>query len=354
MNLRTSARCGWIALFVIAATAQADEKPAVKDVDPEAVAAYQRINGSYSRAKVDDSGFGFQRGHPLSGECMPAFSFGAGPQGALLDLDVPFCLQFSVWSDERLTELAGLKNLAALDIRGSNLTEATAKGVAGLKNLRALALYDSGASFTNAGLKELAAVKELSVLYLWNTGVTDEGMKELAAFKNLRMLGMNGTKVTDSGLGELKHCTNLRTLYLDSNLLTGANIRALREVGLLHKLRQATGIRDTRPQSVDEVRVLDLNCAAVLDGGLKELALLKNLGWLNLNDTRVTDAGLKELAGFENLNALHLRSTLVTDAGLKELEGLTQLTVLDLRKTKVTETGMAYLREVLPKCNVQR
>ena len=46
--------------------------------------------------------------------------------------------------------------------------------------------------------------------------------------------------------------------------------------------------------------------------------------------------------------------TLVTDAGLKELEGLKELTVLDLRKTKVTETGLAYLREVLPKCNVQR
>src|SRR3954447_3746553 len=95
MNLRTSARRGWIALFVIAATAQAEEKPAVKDVDPETVAAYQKINGSYSRAKIDDSGFGFQRGHPLIGECLPAFSFGgAGPQGALLDLDVPFCLQF--------------------------------------------------------------------------------------------------------------------------------------------------------------------------------------------------------------------------------------------------------------------
>ena len=139
MNLRTSARCGCIALFVMAATAQAEEKPAVKDVDPETVAAYQKINGSYSRAKIDDSGFGFQRGQPLIGECMPAFSFGgAGPQGALRDLDVPFCLQFSVWTDERLKELAGLRPV--LDIRGSNLTEATAKGVAGLKNLRALAL----------------------------------------------------------------------------------------------------------------------------------------------------------------------------------------------------------------------
>ena len=181
------------------------------------------------------------------------------------------------------------------------------------------------------------------MLYLWNTGITDEGMKELAAFKNLRMLGMNSTKITDAGLRELKHCTTLRTLSLDSNMLTDANIRAIREAGLLHKVRQARGIRDRHPTSVDEVTVLDLNSAPVLDGGLKELASLKNLGWLNLNDTRVTDAGLKELARFKNMNALHLRNTLVTDAGLKELEGLKELTVLDLRKTKVTETGMAYL-----------
>jgi len=355
MKLRTLARCGWIALFLSAATAQAEEKPAVKDVDPTTVAAYQKINGSYLRARIGDSGFVFQRGHPLIGECMPAFSFGgAGPQGPLLDLDVPFCLQFTTWTDARLKELAGLKNLAALDVHGSNLTAATAKGMAALKNLRALALYDSGASFTNEGLRDLAAVKELSVLYLWNTGLTDEGMKELATFKKLRMLSVNGPKITDAGLRALKHCTNLRTLYLDSNMLTDTNLRALRQAGLLYKLRQARGTRDTRPTSVDEVRVLDLNYAPVLDAGLKELAPFKNLGWLNLNDTRVTNAGLKELAGFKKLTALHLRNTLVTDAGLKELEGLTQLTVLDLRKTKVTDTGMAYLREVFPKCNVQR
>src|SRR5262249_31802828 len=133
MHLRTSARCGWIALFLIAATAQAQEKPPVKDVDPETVAAYSKINGGYRRARIGGFGFVFQTGHPLVGECMPAFCFGTSPQGALLDLDVPFCLQFAVWTDDLLKELAGLKNLAALDIRGSNLTAATAKGMAALK-----------------------------------------------------------------------------------------------------------------------------------------------------------------------------------------------------------------------------
>jgi hypothetical protein len=354
MKLHSLARCGWIALFAITATAQAEDRPAVKDVDPATVAAYQKINGSYLRARIDDNGFVFQRGHPLVGECMPAFSFGgAGPQGPLIDLDEPFCLQFTSWTDERLKDLASLEHLAALDIRGANLTLAAGKRMAALKNLRGLALWDSGA-FTNAGLKELAALKELSVLYLWNSSLTDEDMKELAAFKSLRMLSVNSTKITDAGLRELNHCANLRTLYLDCNMLTDTNLRALRQAGLLYKLRQAKGPRDLRPKSVDEVTVLDLNYAPVLDAGLKELASLKNLGFLNLNDTRVTDAGLKELAGFKKLNALHLRNTLVTDTGLKELEGLTQLTELDLRKTKVTDTGMAYLREALPKCNVLR
>jgi internalin A len=40
----------------------------------------------------------------------------------------------------------------------------------------------------------------------------------------------------------------------------------------------------------------------ITDAGLKELAGLKNLQWLDLClDTKITDAGLKELAGLKNL-----------------------------------------------------
>ncbi len=41
---------------------------------------------------------------------------------------------------------------------------------------------------TDAGLKELAGLKSLQLLYLAGTQVTDAGLKELAGLKSLQML----------------------------------------------------------------------------------------------------------------------------------------------------------------------
>ena len=43
---------------------------------------------------------------------------------------------------------------------------------------------------TDAGLKELAALKNLTTLDLSDTEVTDAGLKELAALKNLTTLDL--------------------------------------------------------------------------------------------------------------------------------------------------------------------
>jgi hypothetical protein len=51
---------------------------------------------------------------------------------------------------------------------------------------------------------------------------------------------------------------------------------------------------------------------------------------------------------------LDLVSTRVTDGGLKELAPLKNLTTLKLRETKVTDVGVAELRKALPNCKVSR
>ena len=129
---------------------------------------------------------------------------------------------------------------------------------------------------TDAGLKELAGLKSLQALVLYNTKVTDAGLKELAGLKNLQSLNLGWTKVTDAGLKELAGLKSLQSL--------------------------------------------NLGWTKVTDAGLKELAGLKSLQTLYLEATQVTDAGLKELAGLKSLQALYLNHTQVTDAGLKELQ----------------------------------
>ena len=67
---------------------------------------------------------------------------------------------------------------------------------------------------TDAGLKELSALKNLTNLHLGGTQVTDAGLKELSALTNLIELYLSGTKVTDAGIRELKKalpkCTILK------------------------------------------------------------------------------------------------------------------------------------------------
>ena len=68
---------------------------------------------------------------------------------------------------------------------------------------RAFALDLSGTDLTDAGLKELTGLKSLKMLGIGMTYVTDAGLKELARLKNLRKLSL-GAGVTDAGLKELR------------------------------------------------------------------------------------------------------------------------------------------------------
>jgi len=57
---------------------------------------------------------------------------------------------------------------------------------------------------TDAGVKELAALENLTALDLSQTMITDAGVKELTGLKNLTELSLYDTKVTDAGVKELQ------------------------------------------------------------------------------------------------------------------------------------------------------
>jgi poly(3-hydroxybutyrate) depolymerase len=191
-----------------------------------------------------------------------------------------------------------------------------------------------GTSLTDAGLKEVATLKQLRALHLGNTKVTDAGLKTLAGLEHLEILALNGAQVTDPGLKALAALKQLRSLNLSSTKVTDAGLKGLAGVGRLETLY----LRDTR----------------VTGGVLKALAGLKNLHTLNLQGTNVADAGLKDLRGLKRLRSLNLDSTKVTDAALKELAGLTELRWLDLTSSKVTAKGAETLRKALPNARIVR
>src|SRR5262245_2121566 len=115
--------------------------------------------------------------------------------------DVPAFL-FKPWKEGVLPKLPAPESPFGLSLASTQVTDAGLKELAALKSLQSLHLRAT--QVTGAGLKELAALKSLQSLNLdLCKGLTDAGLKELAALKSLQSLSLRDTKVTDAGLREL-------------------------------------------------------------------------------------------------------------------------------------------------------
>jgi len=130
----------------------------------------------------------------------------------------------AVWAVEKLggkvvrDETEASRPLKEVYLNGNQVTDAELKLLTRLKNLSKLHLSET--RVTDAGLKELSSLKMLTTLSIINTPVTDAGMKEFAALTGLTTLILFHTQVTDAGLKELAPLTTLTCLCLGCSLTT--------------------------------------------------------------------------------------------------------------------------------------
>ncbi len=101
-----------------------------------------------------------------------------------------------------LQELNRLTSLRELDLHNTQVTDAGLQYVSGLTNLQAI--YLSDAQVSDAGLQHLSGLSNLEVLLLGNTQVTDAGLEQLRSLTNLQLLSLHGTQVTDAGADQLQ------------------------------------------------------------------------------------------------------------------------------------------------------
>ena len=97
-------------------------------------------------------------------------------------------------TDAGFKELAGLKNLQALDIGYSNITDAGLKEVAGIGSLQTLNLWGDK-EITETGLKELARLPSLQNLYLASSDLTDGPTVRTPASSTTSGQAIHGTAV---------------------------------------------------------------------------------------------------------------------------------------------------------------
>jgi hypothetical protein len=104
-------------------------------------------------------------------------------------------------TDKTLLELRKLEALDTLTIIQTKITDKGLMNLAGLP-LNYLCLRDNDIS--DVGLLELKGMDTLQCLFLEGTKVTDVGIQNLSALRNLRLLGIDSTNVTENGKIALK------------------------------------------------------------------------------------------------------------------------------------------------------
>jgi hypothetical protein len=234
---------------------------------------------------------------------------------------------------------------------------------------------------TDRGLAHLAGLHKLQAVSLVGTKITDQGMRFLAGMNSLRWLSLSGTQVSDVGLVYLKNLKNLEVLSLEGTQTTGKGLAHIQGLTRLRHLRLAgatpgpargpyglkylAAMRNLRYLDAADIPVTDqdllalrnmahlqtlnLGYSEISDRGLENLENLAELKDLNLEECDITNAGLKHLRRLQNLERLDLSRTSVDDKGLEHLRNLKTLKELVVEGTEVTEKGMKALRRYLPR-----
>jgi len=126
---------------------------------------------------------------------------------------------------EGVKHLAGLTNLLELRLGDTKIGDSGVESIAGLTSLERLEL--KRADVTDAGVAHLKGMTKLQELQLSgrgrnfdkiDSGITDASAEVIGAMKQLEILDLGSTNLTDAGLtklGELKH---LKTLVLLSSI----------------------------------------------------------------------------------------------------------------------------------------
>jgi len=105
-------------------------------------------------------------------------------------------------TDEDLKVFRILNEVSILNLENTQITDAGLGDVAGLRNLQWLRL--DGTRVTDAGIDKIANLPYLEVLDLSGTDITDAGLVDLRKLKSMHDVNLTGTQVTDTGVAELQ------------------------------------------------------------------------------------------------------------------------------------------------------
>jgi Leucine-rich repeat (LRR) protein len=233
-------------------------------------------------------------------------------------------LHLSHWdiTDAGLKELSHWNDLNVLELTATKIGDGGLKHLAKLKKLTSLHL--SGTNVTDAGLKALAGMNV--ELDLPERAKTDVGLKHyLAAKATTWWLKLEGWNISDVGIRELSACKNLKVLWLgrtavtDAALDTIAGLATLEELGLENTLITDGGLERLAGLNLKELRIPQ---HAKTDVGLKHYlaAMAPPINCLKLKNWHITAASVETLTALKDLQVLEITKHQLGAQGVTQIK----------------------------------
>jgi beta-lactamase regulating signal transducer with metallopeptidase domain/5-hydroxyisourate hydrolase-like protein (transthyretin family) len=182
--------------------------------------------------------------------------------------------------------------------------------------------YDNGRNDTDEALRTVGAFPRLQKLFLYKGQATDEGLKSLASLKDLRILYIwDAEQIADAGTKNLANLIHLEELHISNGQIGDPSLEVFSRLPRLGRL--------------------SLQGNAISDEGLKHLAGMKQLRtlWVGMSRRPITDAGATFLAGLTGLEELDLQGSRLSDAGVAALKPLKQLRWLGIPRDPAAGAG---------------
>ena len=132
------------------------------------------------------------------------------------------------FDSEGVLALKGLK-LNRLTLRGLPIDDSAMEVFQELPTIKRLYLQELS-SITDDGMANVAFLKDLEILDIWEVPITDESLETITKLASLKTLMLRATKITDAGVEALLTMPKLESVTLTDNTeVTPAMIQKLRD-----------------------------------------------------------------------------------------------------------------------------
>lgn len=295
--------------------------------------------------------------------------------GKLTDLEKLEILNYRELNDDMASQLAGLKNLKTLALTNSGIGDSTVEMIA--KSFPDLTNLDlsSNTVMTNGALKIICELGKLERLTLVQNRFNDLGTTHLSKLENLRVLDLRGnmeagnmtmevigalpklvalkhrsTAVADYGMDYLAQSKTLSSLLMQDFVITGQAGQAIANIEPLTQLEVfrcqgfgSDGVLALKGKKLTRLQLRDL--PMVDDQAMEVFTDLPDLKRLYLHELQsVSDYGLEHLGALKSLEVLDIWTVpQMTDATVDVIATLPNLKELTIRTTDVTDVAVDKL-----------